>query len=243
MMKKVPVGIKGVDDILLGGIPEGKSILVSGNCGAGKTVFASHFISEGLKNKETAVYVCLEQDKAKLLTDLQEIGIDWDALEKKNKLRIIGGNLAYVRMLKDKRKADFSDVIQEVKDVVQETKAKRVAIDSINLFLSLFDNISDQRNCFAQLNFELQQLGCTVLYTCEIPEYTSSLGWFGFEEFVVDGVILLRRNHEKEMNMNKRFFEVIKMRGANYKEGSFPLRITKSGMEVFMIDPNTEFFH
>lgn len=242
-MKKIPVGIKGVDTILMGGFPEGKSILVSGNCGAGKTVFASHFISEGLKNKESAVYICLEQDKQKLLGDLQEIGIDWDSLEKKNKLRIIGGNLAYVRMLKEKRKANFTDILQEIKDVVQEIKAKRVAIDSINLLLSLFDVTSEQRNCFAQLNFELQELGCTVVYTCEIPEYTSTLGWFGFEEFVVDGVLLLRRNHEKELNTNKRFLEVIKMRGANYKEGSFPLRITKNGMEVFMNDPNTEFFH
>ena len=242
-MNKIPVGIKGVDDILLGGFPEGKSILISGNCGAGKTVFASHFIMEGLRNRETAVYISLEQDKQKLIADLEEIGIMWDPMEKKNKLRIIGGNLAYVRMLKDKRKAHFEDVIQEIKDVVVELHAKRVAIDSINLFMQLFDDLAEQRNCFSQLNYELQQLGCTVLYTCEIPEQGQNLSWYGFEEFVVDGVLLLKRNHEKELNMNRRFFEVIKMRGMDYKEGSFPLKITKEGMEVYMNDPSSEFFH
>lgn len=242
-MNKIPVGVKGVDDILLGGFPEGKSVLISGNCGAGKTIFASHFIMEGLRNKEAGVYISLEQDKQKLIADLEEIGIMWDPQEKKNKLRIIGGNLAYVRMLKEKRKAHFEDVIQEIKDVVIELHAKRVAVDSINLFLQLFDDISEQRNCFAQLNYELQQLGCTVLYTCEIPEISPSLSWYGFEEFVVDGVLLLRRNHEKELNLNKRFFEVIKMRGTDYKEGTFPFKITKEGMEVYMNDPSSEFFH
>ncbi|MSR85999.1 hypothetical protein EXS74_01230 [Candidatus Woesearchaeota archaeon] len=242
-MNKIAVGVKGVDDILMGGIPEGKSILLSGNCGAGKTVFASHFIMEGLKNKETAVYISLEQDKQNLISDLEEMGIMWDHYEKKNKLRIIGGNLAYVRMLKDKRKAHFEDVIQEIKAVVIELGAKRVAIDSINLFLQLFDDISEQRNCFAQLNYELQQLGCTILYTCEIPEISQKLSWYGFEEFVVDGVLLLRRNYEKELNMNKRFLEVIKMRGTDYKEGTFPFRITKEGMEVYKNDPSSEFFH
>lgn len=230
-MKKIPVGVKGIDDVLLGGFPEGKSVLVSGNCGAGKTVFASQFISQALNNKESAVYICLEQEKQKLLLDLKEIGIDWEHFEKRNKLRIIGGNLAYVRMLKEKRRARYSDVIQEIKEVVLELKAKRVAIDSINLFLSLFDDVVEQRNCFAQLNHELQQLGCTVLYTCEIPEYTSTLSWYGFEEFVVDGVLVLRRNHE--LNKNRRFLEVIKMRGTEYLEGNFPLKITKKGMEVF----------
>ena len=242
-MNKIPVGVKGVDEILMGGFPEGKSILISGNCGAGKTVFASHFIMEGLRNKETAVYISLEQEKEKLILDLEEIGIMWNFHEKKNKLRIIGGNLAYVRMLKDKRKAHFEDVIQEIKDVVIELRAKRVAIDSINLFMQLFDDIPEQRNCFAQLNYELQLLGCTVLYTCEIPEVSQNLSWYGFEEFVVDGVLLLRRKHEKEFNSNKRFFEVIKMRGTDYKEGTFPFKITKEGMEVYMNDPSSEFFH
>ena len=242
-MKKIPVGIKGVDEILLGGFPEGKSILVSGNCGSGKTVFASHFISQGLKDKENAVYISLEQDKTRLLLDLQEIGMDWEQLERKNRLRIIGGNLAYVKMLKDKRKAGFVDVVQEITDVVTELKAKRVVVDSINLFLTLFDDAAEQRNCFSQLNFALQELGCTVLYTCEVPEFTSSLSWFGFEEFVVDVVLLLKRNYQSELNINKRFLEVIKMRGTDYKEGVFPFKITNKGMEVFMNDPSTEFFH
>ncbi len=242
-MKKISTGIKGVDEILMGGIPEGKSILVSGNCGAGKTIFAAHFISEGLKNKETAVYISLEQEKQKLIADLEEIGLIWGAAEKNNKLRIIGGNLAYVKMLKEKRKAQFEDVINEIKEVVEELQAKRVVIDSINLFLALFDNFAEQRTCFAQLNYELLQCGCTVIYTCEIPEQSPTLGWYGFEEFVVDGVLLLQRNHEKELNKNRRFLEVIKMRGTNYKEGTFPCRITKNGMEVFKNDPSSEFFH
>jgi len=242
-MKKIPVGIKGMDEILLGGIPEGKSMLVSGNCGAGKTIFASFFIAEGFRQRENCVYITLEQEKGKLLKDLQELGLDWAPLETKGRLRIIGGNLGFVKMLREKRKADFKDVVQEIKEVVKEIGAKRVAIDSINLFLALFDDVHEQRNGLAQLNYELSQMGCTVLYTCEVPEFGQAISWYGFEEFVVDGVLLLRRNYEKELNENKRSLEVIKIRGANFRQGNFPLRITGKGMEVFLNDPGTEFFH
>src|SRR3989344_6019964 len=217
-MKKIPVGVKGIDALLLGGMPEGKSILVSGNCGAGKTVFASHFIS-------------LEQEKGKLMLDLQEMGIHWHSHEKKGKLKIIGGNFASLRRLKDKRKAHSADLIQEIVEVVQELKAKRVAIDSVNLLLSLFDDGNEQRNCFAQLNYELQKQGCTVLYTCEVPEYTPMISWFGFEEFVVDGVFMLRRQSDHKQ-IAHRSVEIIKMRGSGHKEGSFPLRISDKGMDV-----------
>ncbi len=230
-MKKIPVGIKGIDAILLGGLPEGKSILVSGNCGAGKTVFASHFISEGLRNHESALYISLEQEKGRLMLDLQEMGIHWHSHEKKGKLKIIGGDFASLRRLKEKRKAHFLDLVQEITEVVQELKAKRVVIDSLNLLLSLFDNPNEQRNYFAQLNYELQKLGCTVLYTCEVPEYTPMISWFGFEEFVVDGVFMLKRQSDHKQ-VAHRSIEIIKMRGSGHKEGSFPLRISEKGMEI-----------
>src|SRR3989338_7337235 len=143
-MKKIPVGVKGIDALLLGGMPEGK------------TVFASHFISEALRNHENAVYISLEQEKGKLMLDLQEMGIHWHSHEKKGRLKIFGGNFAFLLRLKDKRKAHSADLIQEIVEVVQELKAKRVAIDSVNLLLSLFDDGNEQRNFFEIVIYSFQ---------------------------------------------------------------------------------------
>jgi len=237
-MKRISSGVTGVDELLMGGIPQRKSILIAGSCGTGKTIFASHFI-----NKEGGVYISFEQDKDKLFDDLMEIGIDLKKLEKKNKLRVLGGNLVGIQKLKEKRKANVDDIIDEVIEVVREIKAKRVVIDSVNLFLMLFDTDKERRNILYELNYSLQQEGCTVCMTCELPERSKGLSWFGFEEFISDGVIVLKRNYKKEMNMNKRYMEIIKLRGTDFKEGNFPIKITKKGLKVFKTDPSDEFFH
>ena len=237
MIKKVSTGIPGIDSILNGGIPNNKSVLVSGNCGTGKTILASHFIKEG-----GGVYISFEQDRDKLFEDLKQVGVDLKILEKKGKLKLLGGNLIQIQNLKDKRKAKARDIIEEIVEVIQELKAKKVVIDSINLFLLLFDTNRERRNIMYQLMYALEQEDCTVLLTCELPERKEGLSWFGFEEFVCDGVFLLSREYNKDLNMNKRYIEVVKLRGTNYKEGNFQLKITDKGMKVLTNDPNCAFF-
>jgi circadian clock protein KaiC len=242
-MKKIQVGIKGVDSILYGGLPKGKSILVSGNCGAGKTIFASQFITQGLKNNEPGVYVTLEEDRDKIVEDLKELGIDWQIGIDENKVRVLGGNIAYIRKLKERRKANIEDFIAEIIEVAQEIGAKRIAIDSVNLFLHLFDEGREQRTVLSELLYELSKLDTTTILTCEVPENSNAISWFGFEEFVVDGVLLLKRGIHRKVNKNTRSFEVIKMRGIDFKKGQFPFSILpQKGISVFINDPDKEFF-
>jgi len=246
-MNKIPIGVKGVDSILPGGFPQGKCILLSGSCGTGKTIFAAHFINEGFRNREPGIFVSLEQDKSKLFCDLKEINIEWKKMEETGKLRMLGGSIAAIQRLKEQRKAGFEDFAQEIRDVALEIGAKRVVIDSLNLFLSLFE-FPEQRRALVELIYVLQETGCTVLLTCETREQDKGLSWYGFEEYVADGVVLLKRTADEHQGRdgprrNKRALEVIKMRGSDFKEGNFPLRITNKGMEVYMTDLDREFFH
>ena len=44
----IRTGIRGLDEILLGGIPKGNTILVQGETGTGKTLFGTEFIYRGI---------------------------------------------------------------------------------------------------------------------------------------------------------------------------------------------------
>jgi len=48
-MTKLPTGISGLDLIACGGLPEGRSTLVSGTSGSAKTVLACQFLVEGIR--------------------------------------------------------------------------------------------------------------------------------------------------------------------------------------------------
>ena len=238
-MERIKSGIKGVDELLGGGIPKGKILMVSGSSGTGKTIFAAQFINEGIKNNESCVFITLEQPKDKLIEDLREIGIDFSKLEGKNKLRIIGGPVGHVKYFKEKTKATILDIADEVREVIQEVNAKRVVLDSVNLFTMLFETEIERRRAMADLVAVLGSLSCTTLLTCEVKEGSPRMiSWHGFEEFVVDGVLVLYRLPFG--NKYERAISVIKMRGVNHSQKVVSLSITKRGIEVY---PDREPYH
>ena len=237
-MKRLKTGIPGMDDLLLGGLPMYRTILVAGSTGAGKSIFASHFIQQGVKQKENCVYVTFEVPKEHLVADNKEIGINFEKMEAAGRLRIIGGPLGTIRYYKKKTKANLLDLTQEISEVIKETQAKRVVIDSVNLFLMLFENDAERRDAMASLSSMLAGLECTSLLTCEVKEATNDISWYGFEEFVVDGVIRLQRIPFE--NMYERAVAVVKMRGIDHSHNTAAFQIKKDGLKVY---PDQEPFH
>lgn len=57
MIDKIPTGIAGVDELIGGGLPKGRSILLSGEPGTGKTLFSLQYLLEGAKRGESVIYV------------------------------------------------------------------------------------------------------------------------------------------------------------------------------------------
>jgi len=235
-MERIKTGIPGLDEMLKGGIPIGRTILVSGHCGSGKTVFASQFIGHGYHRNEAGVYVTLEQGRDKLFQDSKTLGIDFKRMESTNKVKVIGGAIGNISRFKFRTNAKIDDLIQEIKEVIIEIKAKRVVIDSINLFAMLFDDDSQRRNAVAALVSMLEDLKCTTILTCEVPEHSKQISWFGFEDFVVDGVIFLHRMQNS--GRYERAISIVKMRGVDHISNIRAIEILKNGITVYDQEPD-----
>lgn len=224
-------GIPGLDKMLGGGIPSGRSILVSGGCGTGKTVLAYQFVDNCLKQGVSCVFVTLEQSKEKVLEDAKRIGIDLKKHLERNKLLLVGGPVGMLRNYKVKTNAKLDDMLGELRDVIEQSKSRIVVIDSVNLFTLLFENDMERRLAFASLAALLEELHCTTIMTCEVQEGEKKLGWFGFEDFVVDGVIVLRRMHCLECL--ERTASIVKLRGSEHDTEEHPFQITSKGIIMF----------
>ena len=60
---RCPTGIEGLDDLIDGGFPRGRVILLAGTCGTGKTTFAVQYLVNGItKYGENGIFVTLEQN-------------------------------------------------------------------------------------------------------------------------------------------------------------------------------------
>src|ERR1700752_5034805 len=75
-IKRISTGIAGLDSILEGGFLSGRSYLVTGDAGTGKTTACMQFLMAGLKQGERAVYVTVDERPGEIL---QAAGsLDWD---------------------------------------------------------------------------------------------------------------------------------------------------------------------
>lgn len=233
-MTRVDTGIEGLNQMLNGGLLAGRVILVSGSTGTGKTTLGMQFIYEGIKKyNEPGVFVTLEQSKEKIKEDMGKLGINLDGLG--NGFNLIGGSIAKVMHYRDKTKAKVEDFLAEVEEIIKQTKAKRVVIDSLNLFLILFKTDEERRRALLALAEMLSRYKCTTLFTCEVRENTSDLSWYGFEEFVVDGVIVLYNIKQESSFLQG--LAIRKMRGIKHEKSIVPYSITDKGVVVYPEEP------
>ncbi|MBI2991658.1 MAG: hypothetical protein HYY47_05930, partial [Deltaproteobacteria bacterium] len=72
--KRVSSGIPGLDPLIEGGFPEGKSYLITGESGTGKSIFCIQFILKGLMEGEKAVYVAVDEKPADILEEAASLG-------------------------------------------------------------------------------------------------------------------------------------------------------------------------
>jgi KaiC/GvpD/RAD55 family RecA-like ATPase len=219
----VPTGIDGLDELLGGGFPRGGLIVLAGNPGTGKTTFSAQFLYRGCVNcGERGIYVSFAEDKEQFYRNMRALGLDFERLERE-------GSFSFLDML-TVREAGISSILELIIGKVAETGAKRLVIDSFSAMAQAFERPHDARIVLhAILGKIARSMGCTTLLVVEVPHGESRMG-LGIEEFVADGIIVLKRRLLEDRPLRE--LEVLKMRGSPTLEvqAVFTLR---GGFKVF----------
>lgn len=89
-VQKLATGIEGFDDVCHGGLPIGRSTLISGTSGTGKTVFSLHFLYNGIKDfDEPGIFVTFEESPLDILRNAASFGWDLQSMVDNDKLFIL----------------------------------------------------------------------------------------------------------------------------------------------------------
>ena len=113
---------------------------------------------------------------------------------------------------------------------VDATKAKRLVVDSLTALGILYESKSKFRQDLFRFFEFLRDLNCTTLVTTELLEASTSISRFECEEFLSQGVIVIR--YQKTAGDYRRTVTIRKMRGTNHGSKVSPLDITSEGMIV-----------
>lgn len=225
---RVATGIAGLDEILKGGLPGGKSYLVSGEPGTGKTTFAAQYIMEGLRQGENGIYISVDEKPAHVVEDAESLGWDLHTPIDEGKLILLDVS-PYFNWVRTGRAnvVDANEVIQDLAKQVRRINAKRLVFDSLVPLVLHRDRMHDMQEFIRDLIFGIDDnLGVTTLMTSHAWPGTMGNTQIGIEEFIASGVIItrLRKIHENDQEYTRTMF-VRKMRGTNATLSEFKFDI------------------
>ena len=141
-VQKMRTLIEGFDDISHGGLPIGRTTLISGTSGTGKTLFAVQFIYNGITQfDEAGVFVTFEESPADIIKNAYSFGWDLQKFIDEGKLFILDAS-------PDPEgqdvvgSFDLSALIERIQYAIRKYKAKRVSIDSVTAVFQQYDAAS-----------------------------------------------------------------------------------------------------
>lgn len=223
--ERISTGIAGLDVLLQGGLRRGRSIILSGVSGTGKTTLALQFLVHGADQGEKGLLVSFEESPDRLHRMAEGFGWNLRELEEQGLLRIV-----FVTQTEIRVEEHLEQMIQEV----EAFQPRRFVVDSFSVFLHKVKDQAVQREKTFQLATLVQRAGAVGILTSDIPAgETQRLSHFGVEETVADGTIVL--STEMEGLRRKRYLEVFKMRAADHVAGRHRMEITGQGIEVFYV--------
>lgn len=208
--RRLSIGVPELDKMMGGGIPEGDSVLITGASGTGKSVLATQFIAEGLRQGEAGIVAVFEERPQAYTNRADSFGMDLVTAEKKGQLQIL-----YLRPLD----LSVDETMHSILGAVKQIGAKRLVIDSLAGFeMALSPGFrEDFRESLYRMIFALTGIGVTILSTVEVDESFIEFPFSTYSiSFLTDDIIRLR--YVSIGGQLRKILMVIKMRGGDHSK-------------------------
>lgn len=232
---KLTTGIPGFDTLTHGGVPVGRTTLVVGRSGTGKTIvglqLAAHFAKQGLPTLVLAV----EETAYDLLSTADSLGLDLAALRDEGSLFLSDLSRPIDGPTVVSGDYDLFGLVHRLEAAVAERNVRAVVIDSATALFSPRPPEEQLRNHFFQLVHTLRRLGVTGVILAESAQDYGQLTTLGVEDFVCDLVVILR--NAVDGDRRRRSIEVNKYRRSGHFKGEYPCTITRHGVVIFPQNP------
>ena len=218
---RLSLGVKGLDDMLGGGIPAGYSVLLAGPSGSGKSVLATEFISEGARHDEPGIIAVFE----KRPNDYSQDGPSGHRFEQLVRERKVG--IIHTRPLD----LSIDEMLSEIIEAIHRLKARRLVIDSLSGFeLALAPTFrEDFRESLYRMVAVLTGMGITMMMTAELEDSYMDLRFSPHGTAFLTDAIIMQRYIELKGQL-QRVMAVVKVRGSAHSKDLRTFEITEKGI-------------
>lgn len=227
-LPKVATHIAGLDGVLQGGLPAGRTTLISGGPGTGKTVLGLEFLYRGAVAGEPGIFVAFEERAEAVRQNARALGWDLAPLEQAGQLALIEARLDPKVILA----GDFNlqGLLAIMGGQATAISAKRIVVDAVDVLLRLFDDPARERTELYALHDWLVDREMTAILTAKTASDRETRSRYAFLDYMAGCVIHL--NQRVTGQISPRRLRVIKYRGSDFGRNEYPYVITEAGLSL-----------
>lgn len=230
---KVETGITGFDQLVEGGFPKGKCILLSGTPGTGKTIFSLQYLYNGAtKYGDKGLFVSFEENADNLRSQSMQFGWDLKRLEDEGSIVLMNIPIREIT----------ENTAKEIIEYAQKNGINRLVIDSLSaLSINIpsthtkavdITEMYSKRFIYGFMG-DLRNMKCvTSLIISQTTE--GQLSRDTVSEFICDGIILV--SYESMGGEYSRSMMIRKMREIKNDDDVHPIEINGKGIVVHSLE-------
>jgi KaiC domain protein len=223
---RIEIGIEGLDEMILGGVPERAMIAAVGSAGTGKTTFGLQFLHTALENDQRAVYITLEESRESIFDTADAKGWNFSKHAKEDRLVVI--DLHPIEMANS-----LATIRDDLPRLIEEFGAQRLVLDSVSLLEMMYDKPSERRSEVFEFARSLKDAGVTTFVTSEASDESAYASRYGIIEYLADAVFVLQYVRPSDFRETRLAVEIQKIRDANHSRETKPYEITSQGISVY----------
>jgi circadian clock protein KaiC len=225
---KATTGIAGLDDILRGGFPVGRVMLIEGDPGVGKTTLALQFLMEGAKRGEASVYVTLSETREELEQVAASHGWSLEGIE----IFELAPPAAFQEQEQNTffhpSEVELAEMTKAVTDLCLKLQPHRLVFDSLSEIRLLAQSPLRYRREVLALKQFFAGRGCTILLLDDRTDRSSD----SHLQSIAHGVVSLEQLVPL-YGAHRRRLRITKLRGVDFRGGFHDFIIRRGSLEVF----------
>jgi circadian clock protein KaiC len=221
---RLSTGVSGLDEVLHGGLLAGRTYVVGGGPGTGKTMLGLHFLTAGAARGERTLFITVEEPTEQVCKDARALGFDLEGIDF---VDLTPGAEFFTKAqsydIFTPAEVEREPTTRMIVEEIERVHPNRVFLEAMTQFRYLTPDAFQYHKQVLSLLRYLEERGATVLFTSE----GSDVGSDEHLQFLSDGVLNL------QSGPTGRSVKITKFRGSDYEAGEHSLRLTDRGMEVY----------
>ena len=231
-MESLSTGVEGLDLLMEGGYPKGKSILITGPPGSGKTILGIHFLHRSCQEGKKCILILTRELTEDILTQARRLDLNLEPFLEKGQLSIRNIFEDKINKLKSVSKfgkglcAVDTDIIEYLSSMSSEVDV--VVIDNIGV-MAINHDIREFADEFSSISIILLKNGCTSLFIMDEDSYELTHKLTGYMVF---GLMRLITQENFSSGKTKQYLYIEKMRNTPVPVKYSLFDITPQGIRV-----------